>query len=56
MFFVFWIYSMRRGLRNTCTQTFVIYLPEGVKQFKLQILATGCNLEMAEGATLEVDK
>lgn len=47
---------MRRELRNTCMQTSVINLPEGVKQFKLQILATGCNLEMAEGATFEVDK
>lgn len=36
-------------------QTCMIYLPEGVKQFNLQILATDYNLEMAEGATFEAD-
>ena len=37
-------------------QILMIYLPESVKQFKLQILVTGYNMEAAEGAIFEVNK
>lgn len=37
-------------------QTFTIYLTEGLRQFKLQILATGYNMKMTEKVTLEVIK
>lgn len=37
-------------------QTFVNYLSEGLRQFKLQILAFGYNMEMMEGATSEAKK
>lgn len=37
-------------------QTFVIYLTEGLRQLKLQILAIGYNMEMMKGATFEVNK
>lgn len=37
-------------------QTFVNYFSEGLRQFKLQILAFGYNMEMMEGATSEANK